>query len=393
MHDHGILFVEGSLCDLCISSWRGIVSVSDQRQLNSVRAVVVDLGLEGAIMLVLVIVLVSVVGIGAWGSDIVMGVAIVWDQGATILVAGQLNFTGVDVLHWSDNWLSIDLDDGLVCGNSGSSDLWVDIVGWLDVTARVVKLNTVGALWRAIVYIIISTVVVVVVSLAEVWVDDIIVVLAAIVIASATTAIEVVSVLQLGIAAGQDGRASVVHLGSEGELLAVENESGTVLIELRLSPLALITALSILAIHFSKSVPIGLLVLINVIIVLVVSPSAVVNLSIHSDNIVADVAHGGLECLKRHKHLSLDLDSLLVVVLIPNLIPLIEAPNLSVEVGTWELLTVFLRVIWLDVVIANGEAWLGRGMVIATLSNFDGIGSVGACSEGDSEFHNFIFKF
>lgn len=366
------------------------------------RAAVVDLRLVGAVVLVLVVVVLGgvaiAVGVAAWGSDIVIGVAIVWDQGATIFVAGQLDFTGVNVLHRSDNWLSIDLDDSLVCGNSGSGDLWVDIVGWLDVTARVVKLNTVGALWLAILYIIVATVVVVVVaSLAEVWVDDIMVVdIASIVIAraSATTAIEVVSVRQLGFAAGQDGRASVVHLGCESELLAPEDHSVTVLIELRLGPCALITAFSILAIHVSVSGHVIRLVVINVTIVLVVSPNTVVNLSINSDNIVADIAHGGLECLKRHKHLSLDLDSLLVVILVPNLIPLIERPDLSVEVGTWQLLTVFLRVIWLDVVLANGEAWLGRGMVIGLLlSNFNGFGSVGACSEGGSEFHNFILSF
>ena len=62
------------------------------------------------------------------------------------------------------------------------------------------------------------------------------------IVATALAAIEGIEVTKLSFTAGEESLASVVHLFGEGELLAVENESSFVLLQLLLSPSALIAA-------------------------------------------------------------------------------------------------------------------------------------------------------
>ena len=86
--------------------------------------------------------------------------------------------------------------------------------------------------------------------------------------------------------------------------------------------------------------------------------------SVHLDpvldsvDVVAKVVDGGLEGLECDKNFRLDLDSFLVVVLVPNLLALVELVNLLVEIGARKLLTVLLRIVGRSVMRANGKARL-----------------------------------
>ena len=74
-----------------------------------------------------------------------------------------------------------------------------------------------------------------------------------------------------------------------------------------------------------------------------------------------DVVLHGFKC---DKHLSLDLDALLVVVLVPDLFISVELPNLLIEVGAGENLTV------LGLVGGSVVAWVG--VVVVTVVVFRG---------------------
>ena len=256
----------------------------------------------------------------AWWVDIVVGIAIVGDQGAASFIACELNFISIDVIDLGNDWLSINLDDGLVWRYSGSSELWVNVSISLNVTSSHSKFNTMGTLWLIVV-------------------SDIMI---SIVPGMVVIAMESITNWQLSFAAGPDGSGSIVHLFCESELLAVKHKGVAVGIELGLGPNALLAASS----HLNVCVEVGLLidgvVLINVILIRTDSCTIVRNLIANSMNIITKVVDRGLESLERHEHLSLDLDSLLVVVLIPDLLVLIELVYLSVKVGTWEYFAIWL---------------------------------------------------
>ena len=385
VHDNGRFVVVGGGGELWVRLGIDVGVAADDGQVDTVGAATVgDLGLVGTMVVriivgwlgqvvvdVSVVVVASVVLVARW-VDIVVGIAVVGDQGAASFVAGELNFISVDVINRGNDWLSVNLDDCLVWRYSGSSELWVNVSISLDVASSHSKFNTMGTLWLIVVSgVLMSTVPSMVVA-----------------------AMESITNRQLSFAAGQDASASIVHLFCESELLAVKNKGVAVGIELGLGPNALLAASS----HLNVCVEVGLLidgvVLINVILIRTDSCTIVRNLIANSMNIIAQVVDRGLESLERHEHLSLDLDSLFVVILIPDLLVLIELVYLSIEVGTWKFFAIWLGIIGLSVVTADRETGLAIEAMPCPLSlEAGGAGGVGACSESDSEFHNFIFKF
>ena len=75
---------------------------------------------------------------------------------------------------------------------------------------------------------------------------------------------EVVDVMKLGIAAREEVLACVVHFLGKGELLAIENQSISVLFQLFLSPDALILAPKSICLGLGKCLVIVLNLVINV---------------------------------------------------------------------------------------------------------------------------------
>ena len=63
--------------------------------------------------------------------DVVVRVAIILDQGASVLVAGQLDGIGVNGLDWGEESLTVVNNHGLFVVVSGSGELWVD--AWVNI--------------------------------------------------------------------------------------------------------------------------------------------------------------------------------------------------------------------------------------------------------------------
>ena len=74
-------------------------------------------------------------------------------------------------------------------------------------------------------------------------------------------------------------------------------------------------------------------------------------------HVVGSVANSCLECFESHHNLSLHLDSLLVVILIPDFCVFIKVVDLFIKVRTWEFLRRSLRIIWLYVSISDVEVF------------------------------------
>ena len=143
---------------------------------------------------------------------------------------------------------------------------------------------------------------------------------------------------------------------------------------------------------------VGLLVGSQVIVkILLVSTNSFLLVSGHVTDgvdVVGEVADVGLHGLKSNKHLSLNLDSLLVVVLIPNHFVCVELVDLSVEVSSWQNLTVLLSVIRCLVMASNREVGLSGLSVVTCLSvERSGVSGGKSCNECDCEFHKFYLYF
>lgn len=76
-----------------------------------------------------------------------MRVAIILDQGAPVLVAGQLNGIWVDGLDWCEESLTVVDNHGFFVVVGGSSELWVN--AWVNVGVATDhgEVDTVSALW------------------------------------------------------------------------------------------------------------------------------------------------------------------------------------------------------------------------------------------------------
>ena len=374
--DNSLVAVVGGGGELRVGVWVNVGVATDHWEFDAVGALgdtvvlgrlwlVVDLWLVGTVVVVVSIVVGVVV---SGGVDVVVRVAVIGDQGAASIIAGELNLAGIDVIDWGNDGLSVNLDHSLVRADCGGSELWVNVSSSLDVTSSNVEGNAVGALRLTVVVTISVTLMLV-----------------------ATR--EVVAVRELGISAGEDSSAGIVHLLCESELLAVKNESVSVLIKIALSIRALIlNTIDKVSSRLHLGV-VSILVLPDIILISSNSATVVRNFVVNRVDIVAKVADGSLEGLEGDKDLSLNLNSLFVVVLIPNLLVLVELVDLLVEVGTWKFFTVFLGVIRLSVVASDGEVGLSNETMVTTLSlEGGGVGGKSGGGKGNSEFHNFILK-
>ena len=374
--DNSLVVVVGGGGELRVGVWVNVGVATDHWEFDAVGAhgdtvvvgwlwLVVDLWLVGTVVVVVSIVVGVVV---SGGVDVVVRVAVIGDQGAASIIAGELNLAGIDVIDWGNDGLSVNLDHSLVRADCGGSELWVNVSSSLDVTSSNVEGNAVSALRLTVVVTIGVTLMLV-----------------------ATR--EVVAVRELGISAGEDSSAGIVHLLCESELLAVKNESVSVLIKIALSIRALIlNTIDKVSSRLHLGV-VSILVLPDIILISSNSATVVRNFVVNRVDIVAEVADGSLEGLEGDKDLSLNLNSLFVVVLIPNLLVLVELVDLLVEVGTWKFFTVFLGVIRLSVVASDGEVGLSNETMVTTLSlEGGGVGGKSGGGKGNSEFHNFILK-
>ena len=111
-------------------------------------------------------------------------------------------------------------------------------------------------------------------------------------------------------------------------------------------------------------------------------------------HVIGSVIHSCLKCLESHKNLSLHLDTLLVVILIPDFRVLIKVVYLFIEVSTREFLAILLGVIGRLMSLADIEVRLSC-ILIAHLfgRQVSGACSKSASGKSDSKLHNFIFKY
>lgn len=159
---------------------------------------------------------------------------------------------------------------------------------------------------------------------------------------------------------GEDALAGRGHLWCVGELLAVEDEHifcvMKVILDVLASGLDVIDAVYRVIVTRSS----GNHILVDVVgvgadpLILVLDGFAQVF------DVMASVLDSLLHGLEGHHQLSLDLDTLFVVVLVPNGIAIIEFIHSSVEIAGGELFVSLVRraVVWLLVVIANVEVGL-----------------------------------
>ena len=92
-----------------------------------------------------------------FGIKIITRITIIRDQCTSVQVAGELELLGVNLVHWNNERLSVDLYDSLVSIDSRGSKLSIDMRVGLDVASNDLKVDTVRglsirvvmlALWR-----------------------------------------------------------------------------------------------------------------------------------------------------------------------------------------------------------------------------------------------------
>ena len=132
---------------------------------------------------------------------------------------------------------------------------------------------------------------------------------------------------------------------------------------------------------------------INVLRCIINFSSSVLNYGTDIAHVVGSVANSCLEGFESHHNLSLHLDSLLVVILIPDLFVFIKVVDLFIKVGTWEFLRRRLRVIWRLVCRSDVEVFRSTRLPLLHLFGGEvcGASSIRAYGTSDSKFHNFIY--
>ena len=110
-------------------------------------------------------------------------------------------------------------------------------------------------------------------------------------------------------------------------------------------------------------------------------------------HVVGSVANSCLECFESHHNISLNLNSLFVVILIPDFLVFIKVVDLFIKVRTWEILRRSLRIIWRYVSLSDAEVWLSIRLPLLNLVGLEvcGASSIRAHGTSDSKFHNFIY--
>ena len=80
---------------------------------------VIIMGMFMVVVIVVVIVFIMVMKI-VIHDNVIMRVAIVWDEGATIVIADELNLVDIDVIELCDDVLTFDVDHCLSLAHSSS---------------------------------------------------------------------------------------------------------------------------------------------------------------------------------------------------------------------------------------------------------------------------------
>ena len=151
----GSVGVNSGSGDLRVDMGANLHVTSDHRKFNSV-------GVQGSVNLNVVVHVVVHVGVGVVSivvgflmdirDQVVMGVAIIGDESATMIVAGDLELVGGDLVHRGSIGLAVNLDsDSLVVKGSGGQ-LRVGVGVHIDVSSVDVELHTVSAhgLWLVV---------------------------------------------------------------------------------------------------------------------------------------------------------------------------------------------------------------------------------------------------
>lgn len=138
--------------------------------------------------------------------------------------------------------------------DGGSSELWINVVGYGNVTSSLVKLVAMGTQFGGSLNISVSRRLLFLLVAAALR----------LLVATLGASAEVVDVTKLGIAAREEVLACVVHFLGKGELLAVENQSSFVLLQLFLGPGALILAPKSICLGLGKCLVIVFNLVINV---------------------------------------------------------------------------------------------------------------------------------
>lgn len=299
-----------------------VVGVSNKVQANSVGISVLmmvkDLIMlgrgRGVVILMVVIVMVDivmdivdVVMLRRVGDEVVVRVAIVGDQGAAMVVTCDLDLAGVDLVMIHHIGVSVHLDHGLSRRDCGSSKLGVSSISGLNVATGLVELNTVGARGLVVVGIV---VVVVVVGIGVRLVMIVVILVGVLVLSEVVMSVplrvrlvhvatvEGVVVVQLSLRAGENLSASGNHVGGEGELLAVKDESLSVVIEVVLGVLAVVLQVFNGLPHTGEVLDEGLHVLVGLFVVKTNLRVLVGNALIQLMDVMRQTANAVLKSLK-----------------------------------------------------------------------------------------------
>ena len=182
------------------------------------------------------------------------------------------------------------------------------------------------------------------------------VVVSAIGLVTVSVTSELVLVRELSISAGENGGAGGNHFVTERELLAVEDEGVLVIVEIGRGKAAQVARCVDPGGPVVECGRVAGLVCVSILVADADERVSGRDAPDQRASVVAQVPDGRLEGLKSDENLSLHLDSLHIVVLVPDLLVLPELVDLLVEISAGQRLTVVLRVVWRPVHAADVEA-------------------------------------
>jgi len=162
--------VNGGSGDLRIDMGANLDVTTDHRKFNSVSV-------QGNVDVVVHVVVHVVVGIIVGflvdiGDQIVMGVAIVGDESAAMIVTGDLELVSGNLVHRGSIGLAVNLDSDSLVVEGGGGQLRVGVGVHIDVSSMDVELHTVSAHGLVVVIVTVVIVTVVIVVHIVVLVDD-----------------------------------------------------------------------------------------------------------------------------------------------------------------------------------------------------------------------------
>ena len=161
---------------------------------------------------------------------------------------------------------------------------------------------------------------------------------------------------KLGFTALKERYACTDHILCPRELLAVEDEGVLVIVEIRRGKAAQVARCVDLGGRVVECGHVAGLVRVGIIVAGTDHRVASRDPLVERGGVIAQVPDGRLEGLKSDENLGLHLDSLHIVVLVPDLLVLPELVDLLVEISAGQRLTVVLRVVWCPVHAADVEA-------------------------------------